>query len=582
MYENKNNQINTQAIVYNNVMVNKITNISLSRENSLFLNERGDVFSFGKANRGRLGLGDDFLYKNEIVPYRIDIDIKFIDLKHTSNNVLLISEDNKLYGSGLTNKNQLSEYLFGNSITYVTKIDISNISVRKISGGLEHTVVIDTSGCIWTCGSNEYGQLGYERDEHLLNLELLDEIYYNLFIDDNSIFIKNAESIYGNDVKNRFKRLYLQDKILTDKLNSVIEQSTYTYVIRNNMYYISSTDTLEDWASIDISGVTSITVKIKELIHTIFGISLTKSIDKFMDYILTLPNFNMEMTIKNFLIQFKELLLSYLDFYRFKKIDIYHYGNIGGTANLSELDIVDIQCGDYSTYILDSVGRVYACGKNDGGQLGVYNIQYNYNIHSNKQYFFKRIDLFIDENNIGEINNDALDIWMRDGSVYNIKDSNNNEVENFTKQLTNNISSIQNSPPNIISCIIEKDIPSLIIVTFDKTINTDRNLEIIKNSISTEKNNDDTYNNNILKIELHNTILKIYYQEDFYESDYNIRIRLLLPDQIIEDNLLMGTNGYQVEYDFYDVVFNINSTNIIPRLVDSYIDKSTIKNNFKI
>ena len=106
-----------------------------------------------------------------------------------------------------------------------------------------------------------------------------------------------------------------------------------------------------------------------------------------MDYILTLPNFNMEMTIKNFLIQFKELLLSYLDFYRFKKIDIYHYGNIGGTANLSELDIVDIQCGDYSTYILDSAGRVYACGKNDGGQLGVYNIQYNYNIHSNKQYF---------------------------------------------------------------------------------------------------------------------------------------------------------------------------------------------------
>ena len=33
----------------------------------------------------------------------------------------------------------------------------------------------------------------------------------------------------------------------------------------------------------------------------------------------------------------------------------------------------------------------------------------------------------------------------------------------------------------------KKDIPSLIIVTFDKTINTDRNLEIIKNSISTEK-----------------------------------------------------------------------------------------------
>ena len=36
LYENKNKQINTQAIVYNNVMVNKITNISLSRENSSF------------------------------------------------------------------------------------------------------------------------------------------------------------------------------------------------------------------------------------------------------------------------------------------------------------------------------------------------------------------------------------------------------------------------------------------------------------------------------------------------------------------------------------------------------------------
>ena len=38
----------------------------------------------------------------------------------------------------------------------------------------------------------------------------------------------------------------------------------------------------------------------------------------------------------------------------------------------------------------------------------------------------------------------------------------------------------------------------------------------------------------------------------------------------------MGTNGHQVEYDFY-VVFNINSTNITPRLVDSYIDKSNDK-----
>ena len=45
-------------------MVNSHGNISLSRENSLFLMKEG-MCSLGKANRGRLGLGDDFL-QNEI------------------------------------------------------------------------------------------------------------------------------------------------------------------------------------------------------------------------------------------------------------------------------------------------------------------------------------------------------------------------------------------------------------------------------------------------------------------------------------------------------------------------------------
>ena len=572
LYENKNKQLNTQGIVYNNILVNKITKVSTSKYNSLFLNENGDVFSFGMCNNGRLGLGDQFLYKNENVPYRIESDIKFIDICHTSNNILLISSNNNLYGAGLTENNQLSEITFNTPISFIEKIDISNIKVKKISGGLNHTVIIDMSGCIWTCGSNKYGQLGYERDEHLLNLELLDEIYYKLFIDDNALFINNPSFIqnYGDDIKTKYKRLYLQDKLLTDTFNSIIPLEYYQYKIRNNSYDISSNETLEYWAEIDISGVKSINVKINELINFMFNISITKSVDNFIEYLLSLSNLGKSMTIRNFLILFKDLLLSYLDFYRYKKISIFEYGNNKKTAILPE--IIDVQCGEYSTYILDNMGRVYACGKNDGGQLGIYNVQYNFNIHSNIQSKFKRIDFFLNNNNVENINEGLQDIWLRDGSIYNIKDLNNNLLVGFTKQITNNITSIQNSPPNVLSIVVEKNIPSLIIVTFDKILNNDRNLEVIKNNIEIEKNSQN-YTDLITRIEIIDKVLKVYCKEDFKEQDTNLKIKFEVPTENIEDNLLMGINGYIIDYKFYDINFLTNNMNINTRLMDSYIDK---------
>ena len=327
---------------------------------------------------------------------------------------------------------------------------------------------------------------------------------------------------------------------------------------------------MENWANENISGVKSINVKINELINFMFNISITKSVDNFIEYLLSLSNFSMSMTVRNFLIQFKDLLLSYLDFYRYKKISIFEYGNNKKTAILPE--IIDVQCGEYSTYILDNMGRVYACGKNDGGQLGIYNVQYNFNIHSNIQSKFKRIDFFLNNNNVENINEGLQDIWLRDGSIYNIKDLNNNLLVSFTKQITNNITSIQNSSPNVLSIIVEKNIASLIIVTFDKILNNDRNLEVIKNNIEIEKNSQN-YTDLIIRIEIIDKVLKVYCKEDFKEQDTNLKIKFEVPTENIEDNVLMGINGYTIDYKFYDINFLTNNLNINTRLIDSYIDK---------
>ena len=242
VYENKNKLIKTQTAVFNNIMVMKILKCQCTIENSLLLDENGHVYSFGNKNEGRLGLGFDYLYNNENVPVRISTNIKFNEIMHGSNHMLLISDNKELYGAGLTNYNQLSGFTYNIPKVDIKKIYLPNIKIDKIGCGLNHSVILDTSGVVWTCGDNTYGQLGYYRNENLINDNAIKNIYKELFKD--NIILENQQ-LY-NDIRQYLTELLIYDTNYSQIILTIREADMVGWISEKEIYISHSTNIIND------------------------------------------------------------------------------------------------------------------------------------------------------------------------------------------------------------------------------------------------------------------------------------------------------------------------------------------------
>ena len=130
--------------------------MSLS-EHSLILKNDGTLWSCGLNFAGQLGLGDTTNRKifTEITTNVDDVKQVYYGWYHT----FILKNDGTLWGCGYNNFGQLGLGDTTNRTTF-TQITTNTNDIKSVYCGGYYTIILKNDGTLWSCGHNNYGELG--------------------------------------------------------------------------------------------------------------------------------------------------------------------------------------------------------------------------------------------------------------------------------------------------------------------------------------------------------------------------------------------------------------------------------------
>ena len=138
---------------------NKIVKISFGYDNCLALNDKGEVYSWGNNNYGKLGIGMDDLILFPF-PKKIKKLEKIEKIICGNNHSLVLDKNNDLWAWGSGTSGELGNGYLINSI-FPRKVDFINRigKIKKISLGACHSLILDDRGDIYGFGENKFCQI---------------------------------------------------------------------------------------------------------------------------------------------------------------------------------------------------------------------------------------------------------------------------------------------------------------------------------------------------------------------------------------------------------------------------------------
>lgn len=149
-----------------------LTKVDAYSAASAVLTESGHVYMFGRNSYGKFGNGLTNTSHNR--PTLINFtDEKIIDISVGQNHTIFLTESGKAYATGYNAYGQLGD---GTTVDKLTPILIQipkNEKIRKVAAAHTHSVIITMSGKLYTFGRNNYGQLGDGTTEDKLTPTLI-------------------------------------------------------------------------------------------------------------------------------------------------------------------------------------------------------------------------------------------------------------------------------------------------------------------------------------------------------------------------------------------------------------------------
>ncbi len=128
-----------------------VTQVALGSEHSAAITENGDLYTWGKNNKGQLGNGTT---ENSLTPIKIMSNVKAVSLGYEHS--AAITENGDLYTWG-----DNSGGILGNGTERDSSIPVKIMSnVKSVSLDWEHSAAITENGDLYTWGWNRDGQLG--------------------------------------------------------------------------------------------------------------------------------------------------------------------------------------------------------------------------------------------------------------------------------------------------------------------------------------------------------------------------------------------------------------------------------------
>lgn len=179
--------------------------ISANTYHSLFVKSDGTVWGCGLNDKGQLGTNPSDLSVFSVVTQLTGIS-DVIDAKAGMNHSLFLKNDNTVWSCGSNEAGQLGSFIEENySFEFV---QVSNIlSAAHIAAGDFHNAVLQLDGSVWAWGFNETGQLGFESTEQFIvsampvniteTVKIVANNDFTLFLKDDEIAVSCGSNRYG-------------------------------------------------------------------------------------------------------------------------------------------------------------------------------------------------------------------------------------------------------------------------------------------------------------------------------------------------------------------------------------------------
>jgi alpha-tubulin suppressor-like RCC1 family protein len=234
-YNNDEIKINNDEIKINNDEIT-IIEISTGSYHSLFLTDNGDVYSCGYNYFGQLGLGNNnnkniptliqYFYNNDEIKINNN-EITIIEISAGSYHSLFLTDDGNVYSCGYNYSGQLGlDNNYNQNIPTLIKsfnnddeIKINNyeITIIEISAGGYHNLFLTDDGYVYSCGYNNYGQLGLGIYDWRINIPTLIKNFNNI----GKISAGSYHSLFL-ELEQYFQNTYISDGEYTSRITNYI------------------------------------------------------------------------------------------------------------------------------------------------------------------------------------------------------------------------------------------------------------------------------------------------------------------------------------------------------------------------
>ncbi|EGR28884.1 hypothetical protein IMG5_167380, partial [Ichthyophthirius multifiliis] len=138
-----------------------VTKIALGTHHSAACTNQGKLYTWGQGVNGQLGHGSN---QNEEIPKKVKEfqDIRVLEIACGDSHTMAIISGNLVYGWGFNQAGQLG-FQDLSRVNLPKKIMFFNQKeVVQIQCGKKHSIALTVEGQVYSWGSNEYGQLGIQ------------------------------------------------------------------------------------------------------------------------------------------------------------------------------------------------------------------------------------------------------------------------------------------------------------------------------------------------------------------------------------------------------------------------------------
>ena len=145
-----------------------IKKVVASAANTAAVDDEGNLYTAGDNSRGQLARTLDFYVYEDSVLTKVSTSAKIIDVALGVDHIVVLDENGEVWTAGCNQYGALGidenagKYWYGTQIETLRKVTVGDgsVKIRAVAAGQYHTILIDENGGVWTAGYNSDGQLG--------------------------------------------------------------------------------------------------------------------------------------------------------------------------------------------------------------------------------------------------------------------------------------------------------------------------------------------------------------------------------------------------------------------------------------